>query len=426
MGYLSLRPRVDAKSADRLARMGGHPIEPAWRLEHQMSSITERPAHVPVDRVLDWDYINDPDFAPGPHTAFDKLRNRPAFWSPRHGGHWVITDPERIRDALQDPATFSNDTTAIPGNGLPTGLIPVELDPPEHGLYRSMLAPLFSPREAVRMTDLVRDVITETVDAVAGRGRCEFLHDVAMLIPARLFFRWMDLPEDYADRMGALVHTLTARDMDISPRRAGAEIHAFLREQVEQREKEPGEDLISQFFAATVDGRPPTVDEVYDITYLLFIAGLDTTSGVLSFIFRHLARHPEQREWLLDSPERLKPGVEELIRRHAISNNVRRVRHDTQFAGVELKTDDLVLLPMTLANGDRDEDAPLDAAGARANLAFGGGVHRCLGSHLARLEMTAAVEIWHARIPEYRLETDEPVGFGGPIMGLHKVPLVWN
>jgi cytochrome P450 len=276
------------------------------------------------------------------------------------------------------------------------------------------------------MSGLIQSICTELLDGLVKQGRCEFVRDFARVVPARLFFRWMRLPMERADEMGALVHGLTARDTHLSPRAAALELHLFLHKQVTDREAERGDDLISAFFNAVVDGRSPTVDEVYKITYLVLIAGLDTTSGVLSFIFRHLAQQADQRQWILDDFSRLPESIAELTRRYPISNNVRRVRCDQTFAGLTLKTDDLLLLPLTLANSDRAADLALDGE-QRLNLAFGGGVHRCLGSHLAQLEMTTAAQAWHERIPNYWIDGPmEDSGYGGPIMGLHRLPLAWN
>jgi cytochrome P450 len=186
---------------------------------------------------------------------------------------------------------------------------------------------------------------------------------------------------------------------------------------------------MSQIIRQPVDGRPLTFEELMSIALLLFLAGLDTVAAALSFSFSHLAQNADDRRAVATGAVPTMQVVEEMLRRHSFVSPPRRVAQDVEFAGVQLKQGDAVIIGLPLASRDESEyDDPtevhLDREGNR-HYAFGAGPHRCVGSHLARLEMRLAFETWHRTIPEYQLAGDV-FGYGGTVMGVQSLPLSWG
>jgi cytochrome P450 len=254
--------------------------------------------------------------------------------------------------------------------------------------------------------------------------------DVSVRFPTRVFTTWIGLPEDETERfvriVSALIHGSGEPEAQAS---AVFDAYSVLNELIDARMASPTDDLMSDIIRRELDGRPLAKDELFRIAFLLFIAGLDTVAAALSFSFWHLAQSPEDRHRIAHRSVDTQHVVEELLRRHSFVNLPRRVAADMEFAGVQMREGDSCVLSLPLAS--RDPDAYGDAAAVdldRADVrhyAFGLGPHRCLGSHLARLEMRIALEEWHARIPDYRL--DGPVeSYAGSVMGVTTLPLRWR
>jgi len=392
---------------------------------------TTVPAHVPAELVRDFDYHNDPEFLADPFAAFDRLRGTRVFWSTSFGGYWVLTRAEDIREAFQHPELFSNHPVGIPaGEGWPRKLIPEELDPPEHGVYRHILALPFSPGAVVTMAEQVRSVCIGLIDPLVDAGGCEFLDAFARPYPTTIFTGILGIPVEESAKFLAWNYDLLHSYESERRAQAGANIAGYLTQHIEERSREPKEDLTSYLLAASVEGRPMTKEEVLDTCFLMFMAGLDTVTAALGFIFRHLAEHPELRRRLVAEPGLVPQAVEELLRFHAFVNPARTVTRDVTFAGVEMKQGDRVLVSTALASRDPEEftqPTTVDIHRERNHhIAFGAGPHRCVGSHLARRELHVAVNEWLARIPDFRVgEGAEIRAHGGGVMGIDHLPLVW-
>src|SRR5882757_4122412 len=392
-----------------------------------------RPDHVPSDLVRDFDHVLGADFARDPFAAFEGVRRDRVFWSPHHGGYWVLTTMADIREALQRPGDFSNWPTGIPAHASRRErMLPLELDPPEHTAYRRVLAPMFAPKAVAARTAAIGTTCTALVDALAPKGACDFITEFAQPFPTTIFTNMLGLPAQESDRFvdwnNVLLH---AYDDPDARRQAAVEINDYLRELIALRSAEPREDLVSALLDSQVDGRPIRLDEVQNLTFMLFVAGLDTVTAALSFCFRYLAEHPGHRARLVSEPELVPSAVEELLRVHAFINPARTVTADLEFAGVRMRAGDRVLVSTALASNDPEEFADplevrLDRTGNR-HLAFGAGPHRCAGSHLARDELVTAVREWHHRIPDYAVAPDRPVTVhAGGAMGLDRLELVWT
>jgi cytochrome P450 len=390
------------------------------------------PDHVPPEMVRQFDFHEDPAFMTGrPFEALDAVRGERIFWSTDNGGHWVLTEAADIRAVYQAPDTFSSHPVGIPGGqGWPRKLIPEELDPPEHGKYRQILALPFSPGSIKFMSDGVRQTCVNLVEPLVDRGSCEFLDDFARPYPTTIFTGILGIPVAESAKFLKWNHDLLHSHNPDTQVAAGGNIAGYLGQLIEERTARPTDDLTSLLIGSKVDGRPMTKEEVLDTAFLMFMAGLDTVTAALSFIFNYLATHDDARRRLVDDPDLIPPAIEELLRFHAFVNPGRYLTKDIEFAGVQMKKGDAVLVSTPLSTRDPAEFAdPTTVDFERSpnhHIAFGAGPHRCVGSHLARRELEVALREWLQRIPDFHLAEGAVItSHGGGVMGLERLPLVW-
>jgi cytochrome P450 len=397
--------------------------------------MTAVPAHVPADLVREFDYHLDPEFVADPFAGFDRVRGDRVFFSPFYGGHWVLTRAEDIRRAFQDPQTFSSHEFNIPSGMYPRTLRPLALDPPEHGAYRQPLAPLFAPASVARREPVLRAVCSDLVEAFAGRGEADLVVALARPFPTTVFVSMLGLPVDEAELFERwnfdMLHAYDDRELRQA---AATNILSYLDALVARRMAEgsnAADDLFSVLLDARVSGRTLTHDELLDYAFMLFIAGLDTVTASLSFTLHCLATRPDLQSRLAADVALVPAAVEEMLRAHAIINTARIVTHDTSFAGVEMHTGDRVLLSTPLATRDpadveQAEEILLDREVNR-HIAFGAGPHRCLGSHLARLELRIALEELLGRVRDFRLQDGVEIArHGGGSLGIDSLPVRWE
>lgn len=397
------------------------------------------PGHVPPDLVVDFDLFAIP---PGLTDPVDKWHdlvrsNAPRiFWSPRNGGHWTFLTYEDIREGYRNSETFSNRNTPIPPvEGWPV-FQPQSVDPPDHAKFRSLLAPLFTPVAVKRMEENIRRRTIDLIDPFADRGRCDFVSEFSGLLPTGLFIDLMGMDRSRLLEFMKLADTFMRVETADAKNRNVADIYAVLEEAIAERRKRPfDDDILSVLLQAREpDGRLFPHDEVLNCVFLLFVAGLDTVTSTMTYIWRYLARTPQARRHIresLDDRARLNCAVDELFRINAVSNIYRRVAKDVVYKGIVMKTDEKVVLPNTVANRDpsvfeNPEQIDLDRK-VNAYVTFGLGPHRCIGSHLAKAEVILALQSWLPRIPEFHVDESQPVRiFAGPVMGFRSLPLVWS
>lgn len=390
------------------------------------------PDHVPAELVRDVDHVFGADFLADPFEAYRGLRDQRVVWSPNHGGYWVLTRAEDIRAAYQQPELFSSASTGIPAHvSRKEKLYPLELDPPDHTAYRRVIAPLFAPKAVTARTAAIDATAGALIDEFADRGRAEFVADFAEPFPTRIFTNILGLPVAEAPKFVAWNNTLLhSQDRPEDRRAAGIEINDYLRDLIAARRAEPRDDVVSALLAGEIEGRPIELEEVQNLCFLLFIAGLDTVTAALSWCFRFLAEHPDHRRQIVENPDLIPSAVEELLRVHSFVNPARTATRDLEFAGVQMRKGDRVLLATALVAQDPaefpDEAQVRFDRSANRHLAFGAGPHRCAGSHLARDELSTALALWHARIPDYAIDAGETVSIhAGGVFGLDRLPLVW-
>ena len=392
------------------------------------------PAHVPRDLIVDFDVYAPATPGEDFHAAWvrfqDEMRDRPLVWSPRYGGHWIVTRGRDVVDVYNDHARFSSGANTVPPATSRAPLGAIVLDPPDHAPFRAFLDEALSPRVVRGMAAGVRDLAVSLIEGFARRGGCEFIADFADVLPLTVFLNLVDIP--LADRLVlARWASAVTKVTDIAVRDdASRSLRAYLRPLIAARRVRPGDDALSRILQARIDGRPITDTEAVGACTHLMIAGLDTVSSLLGFVFRFLAEHPDNRRALIDSPGRIPAAVKELIRRFPLVVMSREARADTDLLGVPVKAGDMVTIPTMLFNLDaREYPDPLRVDWDRPVLTtttFGAGVHRCPGAPLGQRELTIAIEEWLPRIPDFAVDAARPVSVkGGIVATLDRLPLVW-
>jgi cytochrome P450 len=367
-----------------------------------------------------------------PRALARMLREQPVH---QVGGLFnLVTRREHIEEALRDrTGTFSWSAVGMNlGNIRP--LIPLQIDPPEHVKYRRILDPLFAPKKMALLEDEVVALVKELVDAFAPEGSCDFHEEFAVPLPCRVFLRLMGLPLDDLDQF------LVWKDDIIRPpgvtieeqtpyrERAGAAVYEYFERHLAERKQRPTDDMLAQIIDSQVDAERLTDEEVMDICYLFIIAGLDTVTDSLDCIFAYLAQNPEHRRQLVEDEAVIPSAVEELLRWESPVPAVPRVTtEDIEIGGCPIKAGEQVMLMLASANTDDAAHPGTDEVDLSRNpnphLAFGGGVHRCLGSHLARVELRVALREFHRRIPEYELVPGTVLEYTTGLRSLHHLPL---
>jgi cytochrome P450 len=351
-------------------------------------------------------------------------------------GAFMITSGEGVEFVLKHPELFSS-KRAFDGAGSPLPMVPIAFDPPEHTRYRRVLQPFFSPRGTASWLPMVRGLAGELIDGFAGRGECDLVAELAVPLPAHVFLTLFGLPLGDRDRLIAWKEALLNFDFQggepVPERtaRLGAELYEYLVAHIAQRRRQGGTgDLLGQLLADASDERL-TDDEILGLSFLFVLAGLETVTSALSTAFAALAAQPALRRQIAADPDLIPAAVEELLRFDGPVLFVPRIAiQDVELAGQTIPAGSYVMVTIAVASRDPAEHADPDTIDFRRqerNLAFGVGPHRCLGSHLARMEMRVALAEWHRRIPEYELApgVTPQVRWPAGVVGIDSVPLVW-
>lgn len=399
------------------------------------------PAHVPPEMVGDFSLFTSPGMAPTPNgdpqaSAAVALEGPRIFYSQmntRDGrGTWVVTRADDQRRVLQDPETFSSHRSIFASAlGEDWPMIPLEVDPPRHALYRSMLNPLLSPKRVMAMEEAVRERAAVLIDKILASGTsCDVMDDFAFPFAVNIFLRFLGLSDDRLEEFVGWANNLLHGDDEQRPR-AARTIVEFIRSLAEERRREPVDDFMTFVVQAEIEGRPLNDQEVLGIGVLLFVAGLDTVAAAIGFDLRYLAEHPQDQELLRREPDRIVLAKEEMLRAFSTVQMIRVATRDVDFEGAPIKKGDYVSCASMIANRDPDEfDNPdkldLGRIGNR-HTAFATGPHRCIGSHLARREIEVALEEWLARVPPFRIkEGTAPITYGGHVFGIEGLVLDWS
>lgn len=397
----------------------------------------------PANLVVDFD-IYDQSLAQPVDTVQERVAELagkgPVVYSTAHGGHWIVTRYKEIHEVLRDAETFSSyPNNLVTGPGGMGKFIPIELDPPEHTGYRTALQPLFSPNRMKALTAQIRSVINDLLDGFASKGESEFIADFAHELPTRVFLALMDWPIEDAPLFTeatdvVLVGKPGASEEESQQARAvaGMQMLGYFQKMVDDRRANPGDDITSVLIHTEVeleDGKRLLTDEELNrMFFLLLIAGLHTVQGSLAWSIIHLVNNPDQRDALINDDALIPTAVEEILRIEAAVVPGRCATRDVELGGVQIKKGDQLILMLCSANRDPSEfeepdDLDLERHPNR-HLSFGSGAHRCIGSHLARIELSLALEELHKRIPDYDLvDSDPPLLHASQVRGCARLPI---
>ena len=369
---------------------------------------------------------------------WDEIRERcPAFWNDvEGGGHWVLTRLEEQRSALQQVDVFTTQSTIVSDPDPDYMLLPLFLDPSTHIKYRQLYNARFSPGVVERLTPMAREACRDTIATFLDRGRCDFIHEFADVFPTQVFLLAMGLPLEDAPQMVEWVRTIflgLAGVDTVAAAEANAALSDYFIGLLDDRRATPRDaqfDVVTYFLQAEIDGQPITQEYLLSMLVTLVLAGLDTTKSQLGFNFHHLATHPEDRRRLTADPSQLPTAIEEMLRVFAFVPPARKLATDIDYAGCPMKKGQMVLMPLWSSNRDSrvfpgGTDVVLDRSPNR-HIAFGAGAHRCAGAHLARRELLIAMEEWHQLIPDYEIDSAEPLVEHGWQLGLDALPLRWT
>ncbi len=345
-------------------------------------------------------------------------------------GWFYLSHREDVLAALRNPELFSS-KKAFDVLGSPIPLVPISFDPPEHTRFRKILQPFFSPHTLKEMLPSLQKQAIDIVDEIAKRGECEVVADIAIPYPSQVFLTLFGLPLEDRDRLIAwkdsviaLAESPSLEGVDLTP---AMELLAYLTEAVSERRVNPGPDILSQ----VLTGEDPLDDaEVMGLSFLFVLAGLDTVTAAMTSALLELARKPELRATLREDPDQMSVFVEEIVRLEPPAPMLPRVTTaEVTIGDITLPADTQVRLCVAAINRDDSDDISANDVvmdgKVHRHWGYGGGPHRCLGSHLARMELTLVLDEWLKRIPEFSVEAGyEPqIKFPAQTFALERVPL---
>ncbi|HEX6002078.1 MAG TPA: cytochrome P450 [Hyphomicrobiaceae bacterium] len=384
-----------------------------------------------TDWTTDWDHL-DPQWVDDPYPIWSALRQRcPIAHTDRYNGVYLPTRYADVRAIAYDTEHFSSRKVAVREKHPPTdrGAPPITSDPPRHRLARMVLLPPFTPDATERLKPRARAICNELIDAFIGNGACDAAVDYAQHIPTRVMAHMLGVPESDGETFRKWINAVLQEGAVDQPGlvRAVEEMTEYFRGPMQERRHRPGNDLISYLVQQTYeDGRALTDNHVLGSVRLLLVAGIDTTWSAIGAFIWHLARTPEDRRRLVAEPALMPTAIEELLRAYAPVTMAREVVAETEIGGCPMRPGQMVLLSFPAANRDpamfADADKVVIDRKENRHAAFGLGIHRCIGSNLARMELTVALEELLQRVPEFEL--NGPVTWSeGTVRGPRRLPI---
>ena len=391
----------------------------------------------PIDWATEFDHY-DPRYAADPFPVWQALQEQGIIArSEAFRGMWVPCRHADVVAVANDPATFSSRQPIIaqfaPLSDFTLEVPPISSDPPYHTEVRRLLLPFFGPKRIEALRPKVEALADELIDAFVDTDGCDAATDFARHIPVRIIATMLGVPVSDEEQFLEWVHQL----LEVAPTDFFAgmmglqDFFGYFADHVRARRAEPADDLISFLLTAEIEDRPLTDQEILGMCLLLLLAGIDTTWSAIGASLWHLAQHPDQQQRLRDEPEIWPVAREELLRAYAPVTMAREVVVDTEALGCPMHAGDPLLLPFPAANRDPDvfpdpDVVDLDRAENR-HVAFGVGIHRCLGSNLARMELETSVARFLARIPSFRLADPDAVRWSvGQVRGPRQLPLTFG
>jgi cytochrome P450 len=393
------------------------------------------PTHPPVtDWINDFDHT-DPRWTENPFPIWDEVRaHSPVVHTRRFLGCYLPTTYEAVKEIAYDTEHFSSRRVIVRDTRpelIPSP--PITSDPPAHKPAKQMLLPSFTPDAIRKLEPRVRAICNELIDEFINDGKCDAASRYAKHIPVRAIAHMLGIPEEDGELFIRWIHEILELGIKNNDRLMGAisEMSAYFAGHIAQRKKSPTDDLISTLMnAKDKHGQLLSDAHVVASLRLLLIAGIDTTWSAIGSSLWHLARTPSDRERLIAEPELMPIAIEEFLRAYSPVTMAREVMKETTVSGCPVKPGNMVLLSFPAANRDPalfpDADKVVIDRKENPHVAFGLGIHRCVGSNLARMEMTVAVEEWLKRIPDFHLDPAGRVTWSeGTVRGPRQLPILF-
>lgn len=407
----------------------------------------QRDEAIPFAPTNDWGRdldILDSRFVRDPAAVWRELRQEcPVAFTERRGRAWMPVLYDDVAAVANDTTHFSSRRISVidlPDRQREDGAMltapPITSDPPEHTWARRILLPAFSPHQIEIMTPITRAVARELIDEFADRGRADAARDFAQHIPVRVIAHMLGVPasdEDMFTDWAVRILQEGFNDLEAGLD-AIIEVLEYFGVRVDERAAIPGserpDDLLTLLVETEVEGEPLDRRHLLGTCFLLLLAGIDTTWSAIGSSLWHLATHPDDQARLRAEPELLDSAIEEFLRFYSPVTMAREVLADVDAVGCPMHAGDKVLMSFPAANRDPahfdDPDTFVIDRQHNRHVAFGKGIHRCLGSNLARMELKVALEEWLARVPTFEIiDPDVVTWTGGQVRGPRTIPVRW-
>ncbi len=391
-----------------------------------------------LDFATDWDHT-DAEWVNDPYPIWEDLRQRcPVAHTDRYGGGWFPATHAGVSTIAKDTENFTSRQVII-SDARPTdeelpspiGVAPpITSDPPFHALARKLILPAFSPGVVNALEPQIRELCNRLLDDVIGEEVVNGSLSYARNIPPGVIREMLGFPAEDTEKFIEMVHTITeAVDRPLEERiEMFVPIEEYFVAQIEDHQDNPRDDLTTFLLDAEIDGQKLALEHVFGTMVLILVAGIDTTWGAIGASLWHLAQNPEDLARLVAEPELMPVAVEEFLRFYAPVTMARLVNADMDYLGCPMKEYDWILLGFPAANRDpvvfKDADKFIIDRAENRHVAFGLGIHRCIGSNLARLELRVAIEEFIRRYPKFELANKKDVTWAqGQIRGPRNLPL---
>ena len=406
-----------------------------WRSLSLKNKVTDMRTRPPVaDWASDFDHL-DPEWVDNPYPIWDELRRKcPIAHTDRFMGVYFVSRYEDVRAVAHDTEHFSSRRVVVREGRPPVvPAPPLTSDPPVHSAQKKLLLPAFTPDAIRRYEPPTRAICRELLEPIAGRSSGDGAVDYAQEIPVRVITAMLGIPQQAGDLFRRWIHeflVLGITDQNVMER-ALAEIRAFFAAEIAERRHAPRDDLISCLADARIDGQKLDDEHIIGALRLLLFAGIDTTWSMIGSCLWHLATHSDDRKRLVAEPLLIPTAVEELLRAYAPVSPAREIVKETEINGCHFKEGEMVQLSFPAANRDPavfpDAGRVVIDRSPNRHAAFGLGIHRCLGSNLARMEITVALQEWLTKIPDFTLAPHGEVEWSpGIVRGPRTLPLVFG
>jgi len=390
------------------------------------------------DFATDFDHT-DPEWVADPYPIWEDLRTRcPVAHTDRYGGAWFPATHAGVSTIAKDTENFTSRNVVV-ANMRPTeedlpapiGVAPpITSDPPFHAIARKLLLPAFSPGVVNALEPQVRVLCNALLDDMIGEGVVNAGQSYARLIPPSVIRQMLGFPEGDTETFIEMVHVImdTIDQSEDERMEQWEPVEEYFRVQIEDHMERPRDDLTTFLLNAEIGGQKLAIEHVFGTMVLILVAGIDTTWSAIGASLWHLAQNPEDLARLVEEPELMPVALEEFLRYYAPVTMARLVKTDMEYLGCPMKEYDWILLGFPAANRDpvvfKDADQFIIDRAENRHVAFGLGIHRCIGSNLARLELRVGLEEFIRRYPKFELANPKDVTWSqGQIRGPRNLPL---